>query len=289
MRLVTFADDRGLRIGVLAAEDEYRCIADVSAGDGDFPTDMVEFLTMGTAGREWAGSLMDGAPRIPMDDVELFAPVPRPDKIVGIGLNYADHAAESSMQVPDSPAVFAKFSNAVIGHRQSIVLPKVTNQVDYEGELGVVIGRSSRNVAPARGLDHVAGYVVVNDVSARDYQFHTGQWTAGKTFDTFAPMGPSLTTCDEVGDPHHLSIRTFVNGELRQDSSTSRMIFGVPQLVASLTTIMSLSPGDVIATGTPPGVGFARTPPQFLRPGDVVRIDIERVGILENPVVAEQC
>jgi acylpyruvate hydrolase len=224
--------------------------------------------------------------------VTLKAPVPRPGKILCIGLNYRDHAAESGQQVPDFPTVFTKYANTIIGPGEAIVLPRVSNQVDYEVELGVVIGRRAKHVREVDALDYVAGYLPFHDVSARDYQHRTSQWTLGKSFDTFGPIGPALVTRDEVGDPHKLDIQLSVgrageNGEILQKSNTSNLIFPIHVLIAYLSDVLTLEPGDVIATGTPSGVGAARKPQRFLKPGDVVRIEISGLGVLENPVTAE--
>jgi acylpyruvate hydrolase len=220
--------------------------------------------------------------------VTLKAPVPRPGKIMCIGLNYRDHAVESNVAVPDYPTVFAKYASCVIGPGEAIVLPRVSTQVDYEGELGVVIGRATpRHVAQADALAYVGGYLPFNDVSARDFQHRTSQWTIGKTFDTFGPLGPALVTVDEVPDPQNLAITVSIGAEVLQSSNTRHMIFPVAELISYLSTVMTLEPGDVIATGTPDGVGAARKPPRFLRAGETVRVEIEGLGALENPIVAE--
>ena len=219
------------------------------------------------------------------DAVTLHAPVADPGKIVGIGLNYRDHAAETNMPVPSEPVVFAKWANAVLDPHGPIVRPAGCRQLDWEVELGVVIGRRAKRVTVERALEHVFGYTVVNDVSARDFQFVSSQWTKGKAADTFCPMGPCIVDRAEIPDPQSLAIRAFVNDELMQQSSTAQMVFGVADLVAFLSGFMTLDPGDIIATGTPPGVGMARKPPRFLQPGDVCRLEIERIGVLENPVV----
>jgi acylpyruvate hydrolase len=220
----------------------------------------------------------------PLAKVELAAPLDRPGKIIGIGLNYRDHAAETGQEIPDFPTVFAKFSTSASGPGQPIQLPEASDKVDYEGELGVVIGRRVAAVDEAQALDAVFGYVVVNDVSARDVQNRTSQWTLGKSFDTFAPMGPFVVTADEITDPQTLDIRTRLNGREVQHSNTKHMIFGVAQLVSLLSHIMTLEPGDVIATGTPSGIGAAQNPPRFLTAGDVVEIEIDGLGVLSNPV-----
>jgi len=216
------------------------------------------------------------------------APIPRPPKLICIGLNYRDHAAESKLAIPEVPTMFAKFPTAVIGPGQPIVLPKNSTKPDYEAEFAVVIGRRGRHVAEDDWRDYVFGYTILNDVSARDFQMATSQWMIGKTFDTFAPFGPAIVTADEIADPHNLRISLTLNGETMQDSSTGNLIFKLPQLIAYLSSVFTLEPGDVIATGTPAGVGFARKPPRWLRPGDEVRIQIEGLGELVNPVVAER-
>ena len=223
---------------------------------------------------------------VPREDAYWHAPVPRPGKVICIGLNYRDHAAESKMAIPEKPVVFSKFSTAVIGPGEPVVIPATSSQVDYEAELGVVIGRRAKNVSIDRALDYVLGYTCFNDVSARDFQFADGQWQRGKSCDTFAPMGQTIVTTDEVPDPHKLSIKLLLNGQAMQDSNTDQLIFGVPRLIEFLSETITLEPGDVIATGTPSGVGFARKPPVFLRPGDVMQVQIEKVGDLGNPIAA---
>lgn len=234
----------------------------------------------------WASHAPGGA-RIPAAGAKLAAPIARPGKIVCIGLNYRDHAAESNLAIPEVPTVFAKFPTAVIGPGDAIVLPKNSNKPDYEAEFAVVIGKGGRHIDEEHWRDHVFGYTIVNDVSARDFQMATSQWIIGKTFDTFAPMGPAIVTADEIEDPHNLRISLTLNGETMQDSNTRNLIFKIPQLIAHLSSVFTLEPGDIIATGTPAGVGFARKPPRWLRPGDEVSITVEGVGTLTNPVVAE--
>jgi 2-keto-4-pentenoate hydratase/2-oxohepta-3-ene-1,7-dioic acid hydratase in catechol pathway len=224
---------------------------------------------------------------VPSRDAYWFAPVPRPGKLICIGLNYRDHARESNMPLPEKPVVFSKFSSSVIAPGEPVVLPAASQQVDYEAELAVVIGRSARNVSVDRAYDYVLGYTAFNDVTARDFQFADGQWQRGKSCDTFAPMGQTIVTTDVITDPHKLSIKLTLNGETMQDSNTNQLIFGVPQLIEFISETITLEPGDVIATGTPPGVGFARKPPVFLKPGDRMEVLIEGMGGLGNPVVAE--
>jgi 2-keto-4-pentenoate hydratase/2-oxohepta-3-ene-1,7-dioic acid hydratase in catechol pathway len=224
---------------------------------------------------------------LPLADVQLLAPVPRPGKIICIGLNYRDHAAESKMPVPESPITFSKYTTCVTHPSAPVYLPRTSEKVDYEAELAVVLGRRAKHVPRERAFDYVLGYTNFNDISARDFQFADGQWQRGKSCDTFAPMGPAIVTCDEVPNPHRLRIQLRLNGETMQNSSTDQLIFGVDQLVAFLSATVTLEPGDVIATGTPPGVGFARKPPVFLKPGDLMEVDIEGLGVLSNPVLAD--
>ena len=221
-------------------------------------------------------------------DAYWHAPVPRPGKIICVGLNYRDHAAESNMPIPERPVLFSKFSTCVIGPGEPVVIPTTSAQVDYEAELAVVIGRRAKNVSAANAYDHVLGYTAFNDVSARDFQFADGQWQRGKSCDTFGPMGQTIVTTDEIPDPHKLSIKLILNGQTMQDSNTNQLIFGVPKLIEFITESITLEPGDVIATGTPSGVGFARKPPVFLRPGDVMEVEIEGVGGLGSSIVAAE-
>lgn len=219
--------------------------------------------------------------------VQMCAPLLQPPKIICVGLNYREHARESKMEIPEVPTIFSKFSNTVIGSGEAIVLPKNSTKPDYEAELAFVIGKRGRHIPAEKWQEYVFGYTNFNDVSARDFQMRTSQWMIGKTFDTFAPMGPAIVTADEVSDPHNLSISTTINGELLQSSNTNDLIFKIPEIIAYLSSVVTLEPGDVVATGTPSGVGFARKPPRWLRPGDEVIVHIEGLGELRNPVVAE--
>jgi 2-keto-4-pentenoate hydratase/2-oxohepta-3-ene-1,7-dioic acid hydratase in catechol pathway len=223
---------------------------------------------------------------VPSQDAYWFAPVPRPGKIVCVGLNYRDHAAESGLAVPTTPVIFSKFSSCVIAPGEPVVVPTTSEKVDYEAELAVVIGRHAKHVSADRAYEYVLGYTAFNDVTARDFQFGDGQWQRGKSCDTFAPMGQTIVTTDEIPDPHTLRITMKVNGTVMQDSNTNQLIFRVPELIEFITKSISLEPGDVIATGTPAGVGFARKPPVFLKPGDKMEVEIERIGGLGNPIVA---
>jgi 2-keto-4-pentenoate hydratase/2-oxohepta-3-ene-1,7-dioic acid hydratase in catechol pathway len=217
-------------------------------------------------------------------NARIGPPVPRPGKIICIGLNYRDHAAESNMPVPSSPVTFSKYVTSVTGPGKPIVLPPSSQQVDYEAEMAIVIGRRAKYVPIERAFEYVLGYMNFNDVSARDFQFADGQWQRGKACDTFAPMGPFILMRDFAGDPHALRIQLRLNGKTMQDSSTAQLIFGVDHVVSFLSQTITLEPGDVIATGTPPGVGFARKPPVFLKAGDVVEVEVEGLGVLSNPV-----
>jgi 2-keto-4-pentenoate hydratase/2-oxohepta-3-ene-1,7-dioic acid hydratase in catechol pathway len=218
------------------------------------------------------------------ETVHIGPPITDPQKIICLGLNYRDHAAEAGLTAPSAPMFFAKFPNSLIGPTDPIVPPTTAGQVDYEAELAVVIGQPGRNISASRALDHVAGAMAFNDVSARDLQMANNLWTGGKAIDTFGPCGPALVTLDEIDDLQKLSVKTRVNGETVQDGSTSSMIFGVADTIAFLSQIMTLEPGDIIATGTPAGVGNSRTPKLFLHAGDSVEVEIEGLGILRNPV-----
>ena len=213
-------------------------------------------------------------------------PIDRPQKIVCIGLNYSDHAGEQGVPLPERPILFAKWPNTLIGPGEPIVVPAISQKVDYEAELGVVIGRQVKGVSADTALEAVAGYVCVNDVSARDLQFGDGQWVRGKSPDTFCPVGPRLVPASEIPDPQALRIRAVLNGETMQDSTTANMVFGVAEIVSFVSQAITLEPGDLIATGTPAGVGAFRDPPVFMQAGDEVTIEIEGIGSLTNPVVA---
>ena len=252
--------------------------------------DLISVIHGGSDARDRVIRWVDNHPfseELEAEKATLAAPIRRPPKIVCVGLNYRDHAAESGLAIPEVPTVFAKFPTAVIGPRHPIILPKASTRPDYEAELCVVIGKGGRHIPAERWQEHVFGYTIFNDVSARDFQMATSQWVIGKTFDTFAPFGPAIVTAEEIADPHNLRISLELNGRTMQDSNTSNLIFKIPQLIAYLSSVFTLEPGDLIATGTPSGVGFARKPPVYLRPGDEVRVKIEGLGELVNPVVAE--
>ena len=284
MRLLTF-DHRGAqRAGVRSGDT----IVDVSRVDPDIPPDLVSLLEAGPAALAAAREAAERGDGINANAVRVAAPIQNPEKIFCIGLNYADHAAESNMPIPSEPVVFSKFSSTIIGPGDAIRLPSVTRSIDYEVELVVVIGTAGKDISESDAMDHVAGYTVGHDVSARDFQLEKpgGQWLLGKTFDTFAPLGPDIVTPDEVDDPHNLGIRCILNGETVQDSNTEQLIFKIDQLIAYLSRVVTLQPGDLIFTGTPPGVGMARDPQLWLQAGDTVVCEVDGIGRLENPVVS---
>jgi acylpyruvate hydrolase len=262
------------------------------------PTEMVTFLEAGEHAINAAKDALALVARLgadaarerglarPAQSVRLRAPVPRPPKFILVGLNYQDHAEEAGFKIPEVPTIFSKYANCVIGPGDPIKIPKVSSMIDYEGEYAFVIGRAGRDIPADHAMEYVAGYTMVNDVSCRDYQMKTGQWMIGKTFDTFAPMGPYLVTREEIADPHRLEISLYLNGQRMQHSNTRNLIFKTEYLIAFLSQVFTLEPGDVISTGTPAGVGYARKPPVFMKPGDRVRIEIEGLGVLENPIEA---
>ncbi len=285
MRLVTVRTEQGPR----ACGEFEGSYVDLNHADPSLPATVRGLLAMGPEGvGRMAAALPLGAWKHDPARAVLLAPVPDPGKIICLGLNYRDHAAESGMEAPSEPILFSKYATALIGHGAAIVLPTSSEEVDYEAELVVVVGRGGRDIPIDRAMGHVGGYTAGNDVSARDWQLRKPgkQWMAGKTFDTFAPTGPAVVTADEVPDPQALAIRARVNGLTMQDSTTAQLIFPVDFVVSYLSRIFTLEPGDLIFTGTPPGVGMARTPPAWLRPGDVVEVEIGGVGTLRNPVVA---
>ncbi len=229
---------------------------------------------------------MPDTSRIARSGVRLLAPIPRPPRIFCVGLNYRDHAIESKMEIPKVPTIFLKLPSAVIGPEEAVRIPALTQQPDYEVELAIVIGKAGRAIAKENWREHVFGYTILNDVSARDVQLATSQWTLGKSFDTFCPLGPAVVTEDEIPDPHALDIRLSIGGEVLQHSNTRELIFKAPELIAYLSSITPLEPGDIISTGTPAGVGLGRTPQRWLKPGETMVAEIEGLGQLTNPVEA---
>jgi 2-keto-4-pentenoate hydratase/2-oxohepta-3-ene-1,7-dioic acid hydratase in catechol pathway len=293
MRLVTFADGGSARTGAVVGD---RVIDLNRASNGEIPTTMLDLLAQGDAGLERARRLLAGAGTegVPLRQARLLAPIPRPPKnVMALGLNYREHAIESArargqeVVFPEVPVIFTKAATSVVGPDADIVVDyELTQKPDWEVELGFVIGRQAKNVSRDRAYDHIAGYLVCNDVSARDLQFAHQQFFRGKSLDTFCPLGPWIVTRDEIPDPQRLGIRLRVNGVTKQDSNTSELIFDVPSIVETLSHGITLEPGDVIITGTPSGVGVARTPPEFLQPGDVVEAEIDGIGVLRNRVAS---
>jgi len=280
MKIARFSHGGVTRLGVVLDEE----IADLGADR--FPTDVAALLA--ADGLEAAAAAVSGAPRVPLADVRLHAPVARPPEFLAIGLNYRSHASETGQPLPTVPVFFNKQSSCVAGPTDEVHIPRVAPaHVDYEGELGFVIGRRCRHVPRQRANEVIAGFVVVDDVSVRDWQMASPTWTMGKSFDTHGPIGPWLVSPEEVGDPHALRLRTWVNGELRQEARTDDLVFDCYDQIAHLSAAFTLQPGTIVSTGTPSGVGFARTPPALLAPGDVVRIEIERIGVIENRIVPE--
>jgi len=292
------------RLGVLVGDNLVCDVAELARAvksAGGAPADWLlqvsstlAVIQHGPSGLAEVASLLNGAPSgsnrgrttaYSLDSIE-FLPAVYPSKILAIGRNYADHAAEGGADLPNAPLLFNKLPNSLSAHHAPIVLPSISEQVDYEAELAVVIGRTGKRVTEDTALDHIFGYSLIDDVSARDLQFGDGQWTRGKSLDTFAPLGPFITTRDEIEDVQSLKIEGLLNGQVMQSSNTSKMIFKVAYLVSYLSQGITLEPGDVIATGTPDGVGIFRKPPVLLKPGDVFEVKIEKLGTLRNPVVA---
>ncbi len=288
MKLATILTSKGAR-AALAVADGY---IDLNATDPGLPCCVKQLLAASPAIRKAAADVAacKNAVKHAANAVKLLPPIPKPGKILCIGLNYRDHAIEGGRPIPPEPVLFGKFPNALIAHGDPIILPKVAQKVDYEAELVVVIGKTGKNIPnDESAFQYVGGYTCGHDVSARDWQFRgeEKQWMIGKTFDTFAPTGPVLVTADELTNPHKLQVQMRVNGTTLQNSNTKEFIFGVPHLLWFLSQVITLEPGDLIFTGTPPGVGIARKPQVLLKPGDVAEVEIEGIGTLKNPVVAE--
>jgi 2-keto-4-pentenoate hydratase/2-oxohepta-3-ene-1,7-dioic acid hydratase in catechol pathway len=285
VRLATFHHQDATRFGVVDGAE----VADVTGCPGA-PADLRKLLAMGADGLAWIRRASSDSPRLALSEVRLLAPVPAPQKFLGIGGNYASHLAEAAklgIARPAGQVWFNKQVSCIAGPFDPVHKPGISDQLDYEGELGVVIGRRCRHVAVAEAEAVVAGYMVINDLSVRDWQLRAPTHTLGKSFDTHGPCGPWLVTRDEIADPHRLRIRTWVNGELRQDGNSAQMIHKIDAMIAELSTAFTLEPGDILATGSPAGVGGLMDPPRYLDVGDVVRVEIESIGAIENRVVAE--
>ncbi|MBN9520422.1 fumarylacetoacetate hydrolase family protein [bacterium] len=288
MRLATIQTPNGPRVAAQVG-DQY---VDLHATDPGLPTCIKALLAAGAAVKAAAAEAAKcpKAVRYATTAVKLLPPVPKPGKILCVGLNYRDHAIEGGKAIPTEPVLFAKYPNTLIASGDPIKLPKVAQKVDYEAELVIVIGKAGKHIPNDKtAFEHVGGYTCGHDVSARDWQFRgeEKQWSIGKTFDTFAPTGPVVVTPDELTDPHKLQVQLRLNGETLQNSNTKEFIFGVPHVLWFLSQVVTLEPGDLIFTGTPPGVGIARKPPVLLKPGDIAEVEIEGIGTLRNPVVAE--
>lgn len=284
MRLVSFSEDGKPAAGVRVGEE----VVPLEALGAGAPRGLKGLLGRGPKALAAVAARLDAAPRRPLAGLALLPPVPNPGKIVCIGLNYALHAKEGNNPIPDYPAIFLRAATSLVAPGAPMIRPRASDKFDYEAELAVVIGRRARHVEEARALDHVGGYACFNEGSIRDYQRKSTQWGAGKNFDGTGAFGPEIVTPDELPPgADNLRITTRLNGETMQDSTTGDMIFKVARIIAVLSEIMTLEPGDVIATGTPSGVGYARKPPRFLAPGDTVEVEIEGIGVLRNPVAAE--
>ena len=283
MKLVSFLQDDESRIGLVRGDQ----LIDLSKVDLSLPKCMKALLEMGPEGLDRVRACADAPVTQALENVRLLPPVRHPEKVICVGVNYADHAAESGMDLPSEPVIFNKFATTLRAHKDEIVLSALSRETDYEAELVVVIGTGGKDIPKDRAFEHVAGYTCGNDVSARDWQKGKpgGQWLLGKSFDSYGPIGPVLVTVDEVQNPGRLAIRSLLNGQVMQDSCTDQLIFPVDELIAYVSSVATLKPGDLLFTGTPPGVGMARTPPVFLQPGDRIEVEIEGIGILRNPVV----
>ena len=298
MKLVTYNSGAGPRLGAMLDD---RAIVDLNrASGGKLPADMISFLNAGEEAMAIARTTLDAARAagsagasasgvifsLDVPGTRLEAPVPRPGKVLAIGLNYRDHAEESGQEIPKRPVVFAKASTCITGPGMPVHRPKVSAAVDWEAELCFVVGKHARHVKASDAAEYIAGYMAGNDVSVRDWQFHSPTWMIGKSFDTHGPTGPWLATRDDV-NVANLDVKTYLNGELKQSSNTKHLIFDVGAIVEYLSAAMTLEPGDIVFTGTPSGVGVSRRPPEFMKAGDVVRVEISGLGVLENPIIDE--
>lgn len=281
MKLVRFSHQDSIQVGILIDASVYSCHQ-----QSDLPQTMETLLSMSLQQPKQLHSQLIQTTAIPVADVELLAPIARPGKFLGVGLNYADHIAETGLDTPEFPTIFTKQSSCVIGPNQAIHRPKVSEKLDYEGELALVIGKRCRHVSKENAAEVIAGYTIANDVSVRDWQHISPTWTLGKSFDTHGPIGPWIVTADEL-EPHNLELKTWLNDELRQNSNTRHLIFDCYQLIETVSTVCTLEPGDIIATGTCSGVGVKMKPRGYMKPGDTVTVEIEGIGQLSNPVIME--
>jgi 2-keto-4-pentenoate hydratase/2-oxohepta-3-ene-1,7-dioic acid hydratase in catechol pathway len=300
MKLVSYHSQSSTHLGVLTEENKILQLSSLHdlykeriSQDYIIPNDMKQFIEQSETALPYVKAILNcyeqdhenkENPSYLLSDAELLAPIVQPEKIICVGLNYIDHCKETNMEPPAAPVIFSKYANAIIGDKAAIELPINSNQVDYEAELVIVIGKEAKCVSEAEAEGYIFGYTIMNDVSARDLQFSDGQWSRGKSADTFAPIGPVIVTKDEVGDPHNLDISLRLNNQIMQHSNTKNLIFKIPTIVSYLSKSMTLKPGDLIATGTPPGVGMGRDPQVWLKEGDVLSITIENIGTLSNDV-----
>jgi 2-keto-4-pentenoate hydratase/2-oxohepta-3-ene-1,7-dioic acid hydratase in catechol pathway len=294
LKLIRYHDEQRENYGILKEDMALSLPILARRLNENLPKQLEELINLETRAIERAEKLIETASKkdieqaSPTSKITMLAPIPFPPKIICLGLNYRDHATEQNAPIPDEPIIFMKPHTAIIGPNENIVKPSFVKQLDYEAELAIVIGRKAKNISASQAKSCIFGYTILNDVSARDIQFKDKQWTRGKSFDTFAPTGPCITTTEQLEDTTDLSIKTWVNEELCQNSTTKNMVFNVNEIIQHLSRVMTLEPGDIIASGTPAGVGFAKKPkPRFLQSGDIVKIEIEKIGILENMVVEE--
>jgi len=283
MKLTSYNYNNTISIGAITANGICPAPEEYNGNDG-----MMRFLLAGEAPlNELVNKIDSPSDLLPIETVQLLAPISKPNKFFGVSLNYADHIEETGLDKPEYPTFFNKQNSCVIGPGHAIHRPKISEKLDYEGELGIVIGKRCRHVSREQAASAIAAYTIVNDVSVRDWQMRSHTWTLGKSFDTHGPVGPWLVTSDEIGDPHKLSVKTWVNEDLRQDFNTKNMVFDCYYLVEYLSQVMTLEPGDIIATGTGSGVGVKMKPRGYMKPGDEVRIEIEKIGLLKNPIIEE--
>jgi acylpyruvate hydrolase len=289
MKLIAFGVGEQKGVALQTPGGELRGLVMDRRNEIRFDGDILELLRQGPEAIRDAGKALAQAPEIDPEGIVFLPPIQAPPKIICVGLNYLDHAKESSFEAPTYPALFSRFNSTLVGHGEAIVRPRLSEQLDYEGELVVVIGKAGRHISAARALEHVAGYSIFNDASVRDYQFKSAQWTAGKNFDRTGGFGPSLVTADELpAGAGGLKLQTKLNGQVVQSASTEDMIFDVVSLITILSEVLTLAVGDLIVSGTPSGVGFARTPPLFMTGGDNCEVEIEGIGVLRNPIVDEE-
>ena len=284
MRFIRFEDAQGVGLAVEANGAAHG----LHERDAGFPGDLAALVAKGRQALRQAGEALASGPAVDLAKVKVLPPFPNPPKIICVGLNYRDHSAESGFKQPDYPTLFTRFSTSLVGHGAPVVRPKVSDKFDYEGELVAVIGEGGRHISKESALDHVIGYSLFNDVSVRDYQFKSPQWTVGKNFDGTGPFGPVFVTADELPPgAKGLRLQTRLNGEIMQDANTDDMVFDVATLIAVISEAITLESGDVIVTGTPSGVGQSRKPPVFMKAGDRIEVEIEKIGLLSNPVIDE--